>query len=201
MHFLSKSQIVMQKLVRQIGGYRQGAGAVIFDQQGRLLVGKRSSAKKTGVGTWQFLQGGVEQAKDDNTLREIYREIWEEIGLVAEEELHFVYQVPHPLKYELDSSKISLHKGQSISWFVFFWANPDLSKCKLDNEAKPEFTELAWMDWDAIIEQVYQKSQMYTQLKDLAMPAIVQFLNSRKMTDSESVADNTSSEEGGGKGQ
>ena len=31
-----------------------------------------------------------------------------------------------------------------MTWFLFYWADADLSKCKLDNEEHPEFTELAW---------------------------------------------------------
>jgi len=31
-----------------------------------------------------------------------------------------------------------------MTWFLFYWADADLSKCTLDNEEHPEFTELAW---------------------------------------------------------
>lgn len=165
------------ELVRGLFGYRACLGACIFDRSGRILVGKRSSAKKQAVGTWQCPQGGYDKSADKGCkVTGVWREVWEEIGLTPDHGLHLVDQLKEELKYEIDGGA---HKGQSMTWFLFYWADADLSKCKLDNEEHPEFTELAWKDWDFAVEHVMEaKKGVYTKLRAWAEPAIATHLAS-----------------------
>ncbi|ELR21131.1 hydrolase, NUDIX domain containing protein [Acanthamoeba castellanii str. Neff] len=150
------------ELVRGLLGYRACLGACIFDGSGRILVGKRSSAKKQAVGT-----GGYDKSADKGCkVTGVWREVWEEIGLTPDHGLHLVDQLKEELK-------------QSMTWFLFYWADADLSKCKLDNEEHPEFTELAWKDWDFAVEHVMEaKKGVYTKLRAWAEPAIASHLAS-----------------------
>ncbi len=66
---------------------------------------------------------------------------------------------------------------QSLTWFLFYWKDADIAKCKLDVEETPEFTQLAFVAWDDLMERVWSvKHPMYTQLRQQAEPIISEFL-------------------------
>jgi len=159
-------------------GYRPCLGACIFDHSGRILVGKRSINKKQAVGTWQCPQGGYDEHADKGSkVNGVWREVWEEVGLKPQHGLELVGQLDKELQYETEAGAHS-HRGQSMTWFLFYWDGADLSKCKLDNEAKPEFSELDWKDWDFVVNHVMDsKKEVYAKLREWAEPAITRHLS------------------------
>jgi len=158
--------------------YRQGGGVVIFNADGHVLVGCRSTFKGSGVGSWQFPQGGYEK-KDGSRKDGIIREIREEIGLDAMKDLEFVHQLADPLRYEI-TEKLTLYKGQEIVWFLFYFPEGDLTKCKLDNYPPAEFSEVTWMNWDDLLTKIpNSKKGMIAALRKGCEPRIKEFLSSK----------------------
>lgn len=124
-------------------------------------------------------QGGVSATTDEEKLAGIYRELHEEIGLDGDKELKLVKQFEKPLQYDYpqEEKKFSFHRGQSITYFVFHWPNADLSRCKLDNEPKPEFDSVNWMTWDELLHECPPfKLELYKRIQEIAVPVVVEYL-------------------------
>eukprot|EP01089_Gocevia_fonbrunei_P012815 TRINITY_DN3124_c0_g1_i1.p1 TRINITY_DN3124_c0_g1~~TRINITY_DN3124_c0_g1_i1.p1 ORF type:complete len:189 (-),score=32.83 TRINITY_DN3124_c0_g1_i1:54-620(-) len=174
--------------------YRQGGGIVIFNNKGEVLIGCRTARKKSDIGTWQFPQGGYEPHKDGNRYNGVVREIHEEVGLDALKDLVFVKEIPKTLHYDI-TEKISIHKGQEIVYFLFFWEEADVSKCVLDNDPPPEFSQVLFKDWDFLLENVApSKRSMYGELRELSVPIITKFLEEQdRESDHSSRSDRSSS--------
>jgi len=74
--------------------FRAGAGAVLTDQHGRVLIFERRDIP----GAWQFPQGGLEN--EENPIDAALREIWEETG-ISKTALALIDRYPGLLVYEL----------------------------------------------------------------------------------------------------
>jgi putative (di)nucleoside polyphosphate hydrolase len=126
--------------------FRAGAGAVITNSRGRLLVFERADRP----GAWQFPQGGL---KSHETWREaIDREIREETGLVSGD-LRLLTEYPEPLVYELPARAQSLKTGigQVQRWFYFQLVNDDVEPpIPVDSE----FRRWRWTSFDAVVRSV-----------------------------------------------
>ncbi|KAM9998629.1 hypothetical protein ACTFIY_008295 [Dictyostelium cf. discoideum] len=181
--------------------YRSCVGALIFNDQGQVLVCKRASKKKTAVGKWQFPQGGVEAGRDEDYYFAVLREIKEEVGLeVTDDKLRFVSKIEEPLSYlyEYKNSitkaigKVFNHNGQMIHWHLFFLPKDLISLIDLGFEEKPEFDECKWFNFDDFLNQEEQpnnndqtlpvpfKKEMYKQLLTLSNPIIEQYLQQQQ---------------------
>eukprot|EP01090_Pellita_catalonica_P007144 TRINITY_DN17757_c0_g1_i1.p1 TRINITY_DN17757_c0_g1~~TRINITY_DN17757_c0_g1_i1.p1 ORF type:complete len:185 (+),score=55.64 TRINITY_DN17757_c0_g1_i1:13-567(+) len=155
--------------------WRKGCGAVIFNDAGEIVAGKRTELKKTDVGTWELPQGGYSRRLDSSRLEGAKREIYEEIGIKADENLTLVKEVEEELQYRIEG-KITLNKGQKIQYFVFYWKDADLSQCKLD-VGPQEFSELAFLSWDDVVKKVAEgKTEMYKELRESCQSTISDFL-------------------------
>jgi len=153
---------------------RNCVGALIFSNEGKILLGQRSSKKKTEVGKWQFPQGGVEVDEDEYVA--VLREVWEEIGLNPEH-LQLVQKLDRRLIYT--HPKPRNHAGQTVQWFIFYMSTPDLKLCKLDNEEMPEFTILRWGSWDDLLQDCpSNKHEMFGILRTTAAPVINTYIGS-----------------------
>eukprot|EP01111_Echinosteliopsis_oligospora_P007581 TRINITY_DN2280_c0_g1_i1.p1 TRINITY_DN2280_c0_g1~~TRINITY_DN2280_c0_g1_i1.p1 ORF type:complete len:169 (-),score=38.30 TRINITY_DN2280_c0_g1_i1:20-526(-) len=157
-------------------GIRKCAGAVIFSEDQRILIARRSSRKKSGVGKWQFPQGGVEEGED--TKKAVEREIYEEVGLSIDSPdiLAFVSRLPEPYIYK-NTTYGSKHEGQEVTWFLYHMHSSKITQCKLDNEIPPEFDEIKWATWDELLKDTVDfKFDMFTYLKSFSVPVISEYL-------------------------
>jgi len=156
--------------------WRPTVGAIIINNEGRLLVGKRSRFKKTEVGKWQFPQGGVNDKEDP--YQAVVREIKEEVGLNFDKE-HFVGPVEEELYQH--STELKKWRGQRLNFFIFYWPYGDLSKCNINIEKEPEFDEVKFMNWEELlIDGVESKKKIFERLKELAGPRIEKYLEEEK---------------------
>src|SRR5690242_17776234 len=133
--------------------YRETVGIVIFNQEGKVLLGKRSKNKKEAVGKWQFPQGGIKKKKQETALEAASREMLEEVGLYAHK-LKMVKELEEPLYYDyLKFKKKKNQQGQRMHWIIYFWEDSDLSKCDLNVEEKPEFDDIKFATFDELLDQ------------------------------------------------
>ncbi len=117
--------------------YRRNVGVVVFNREGRVLLGERVGYP----GSLQFPQGGMDVG--ESALEAARRELYEETGI----------QVPGPpageipdwLRYEFPPDipkKLRVFRGQEQRWFFFYW---DGQPEDLDLEHHDrEFTKVVW---------------------------------------------------------
>jgi len=149
--------------------FRSSVGAIVFNNQGDLLCGKRKD-----LPFWQFPQGGMHPEEDPVTAA--LREINEEIGLSSDK----LQIVPQPL---IPSERFTYHlnifkdgreyAGQEQRYILFQW-DGHLSQCNLDPGLEPpEFCEVAWLTWDELISKcVPSRTFIYARLRNSMKPLI-----------------------------
>lgn len=124
--------------------FRAGAGAVIINGDGRILVLERSDIP----GSWQLPQGGLDN--DEEPYEAVLREIEEETG-IPPKELEFIARHPEPLAYELppEVRRKKTGRGQVIYFFLFRYLGeaqePDLSQSK-------EFVNWRWLPAEQMVK-------------------------------------------------
>lgn len=99
------------------------------------------------------------------------REIHEEVGLTADQ-LVLVHTMEAPIvRGDAASPK------QLLYFSLFYWPTGDLSRCKLDFEAVPEFTEVRLFKWaDFLTDLVDFKRDIYLSVKSAYEPKITEYV-------------------------
>jgi len=139
--------------------FRAGVGAVIVNEDGRVLVGERRDHR----GAWQFPQGGIEDGEEPEDA--VLREIDEETG-IARRDLKLVARHPAWLCYELPpqmrSAKTGL--GQAQRWFLFRLKSRRSAPMPRPH---PEFRRYAWVTFDTAVRRaVAFKRPVYRSVRD-----------------------------------
>ena len=137
--------------------FRAGAGAMIIDDQGRVLVIERADI----AGAWQMPQGGLEENEDP--LDGAYREVAEETG-VEKTELEFVKACSELLVYELppDARSKKTGRGQVLYWFLFRFVGAQQRAQTRNREARA----WQWMPFGRVIDGVTSfRKPMYKRLE------------------------------------
>ncbi len=121
--------------------YRPCVGMMMFNCEGRVLVGKRIDQTQEA---WQVPQGGIDEGEDPRTAA--LRELEEEIGT---EKAEIIREHPEWLTYDLPPHLVGLvwegrYRGQRLKWFAFRFLGVDSDI----NLATPhqEFSEWKWVD-------------------------------------------------------
>ncbi len=141
-------------------GYRPNVGIILNNSEGKVFW-----ARRRGQDAWQFPQGGIRQ--DELPLDAMYRELYEETGLVPE----FVevtgqtsswlrYRIPDHL---LRRSSTPLCIGQKQIWYCLklIGKESDVNLCCTKN---PEFDQWRWVDyWTPVEEIISFKRKVYKQ--------------------------------------
>lgn len=126
--------------------FRAGAGAVVINDRGLVLVLERADIP----GAWQLPQGGLDA--EEEPLAAALRETEEETGIPAGE-LELLEAYPQPLAYELPPGARSLRngRGQVQYWFLFRFSGSDET---IDLLAGGEFRAWRWIPFGQLLECV-----------------------------------------------
>lgn len=124
-------------------GFRRGVGIVLANRYGRLFW-----AKRIGQDAWQFPQGGLND--DESPDEALYRELWEEIGLLPED-VEIIAESKHWLSYRIPKHLLRHHRqplciGQRQKWFLLRLLASD-QKIRLDASDTPEFDSWQWVPY------------------------------------------------------
>jgi len=121
--------------------YRRNAGAVLFNRQGLVFLGRRADITDREV--WGLPQGGIDAGEDPAAA--IMRELHEEIGTDAAVILGVH---PETLRYDLPEELIGVafggrYRGQIQHWFALLFTGED-SAINLEAHGDPEFSAWRW---------------------------------------------------------
>jgi len=139
-------------------GYRPNVGIILNNSEGKVFW-----AKRCGQNAWQFPQGGIRQ--DESPLDAMYRELYEETGLVPEF-VEVVGQTSDWLRYRipdhlLRKSSIPLCIGQKQIWYCLKLIGSE-SDVNLSCTENPEFDQWRWVDyWTPVEEIIAFKRKVY----------------------------------------
>ncbi|MEN8259706.1 MAG: RNA pyrophosphohydrolase [Pseudomonadota bacterium] len=139
-------------------GYRLNVGIVLCNDDGKVFW-----ARRAGVDSWQFPQGGIKQ--DEAPEVAMYRELYEETGLLGEH-VELIGRTKQWLRYELPDRYIRkksqpLCIGQKQIWYLLRLISSE-DKVRLDRSEKPEFDGWRWVDfWHPLNDVVYFKKRVY----------------------------------------
>ncbi len=139
-------------------GYRPNVGIILCNDEGRVFW-----AKRKGVNSWQFPQGGIDDDEDPETA--MYRELREETGLKSEH-VELLGRTRYWLRYRLPERYIRKNStpvciGQKQIWFILRLVSEE-SNVRFDCSNKPEFDNWRWVEyWHPLKDVVYFKRKVY----------------------------------------
>lgn len=141
--------------------YRRGVGAVLFNAQGLVFVGRRID---TPGDAWQLPQGGVDEGEKPREA--VLRELAEEIGtanakVLAKSREWYTYDLPADLVGKVWHGR---YRGQKQRWFALRFLGQD-SEIDLRAHDHPEFEDWRWTPIEALPSlAVAFKISLYTKL-------------------------------------
>jgi putative (di)nucleoside polyphosphate hydrolase len=139
-------------------GYRSNVGIILCNAQGHVFL-----AKRAGVNSWQFPQGGIESYESPE--QAMYRELCEETGL-ERQHIEVIGRTRYWLKYKLPDKYIRRHSrplciGQKQIWYLLKLVGEE-NNIILDKHNKPEFDGWKWVEfWEPLKSVVYFKRKIY----------------------------------------
>ena len=145
--------------------YRPCVGAVLFNRDGLVWVGKR--IPKSGdnfVDAWQMPQGGVDKGEDP--AEAVFRELREETGIdaaeiIAETATWLTYELPDHLRGISWGGK---YRGQKQKWYGLRYLGEDRD-FDLNTYDKPEFSSWRWVRLEEVLGLIVPfKHDVYKQL-------------------------------------
>lgn len=154
----------MVKPTTDPGRYRPAAGVVLFNDSGRVWLGRRAGEQSDFV--WQMPQGGMDPGEDAQSAA--IRELTEETGIdpslvdilgACTRELYYDF----PPEYR--THKRTRHwQGQRQSWFAMRFLGED-SDINIMAQTPPEFSDWRWGQLDQTPDLIVPfKRNVYEQL-------------------------------------
>ncbi len=128
--------------------YRPGVGAVLFNADGRVWIGRRSMDPGQPVDRyWQMPQGGIDEG--ETPAEAVLREVIEETGtdkceIIAESTDWLTYDLPDHL---MGVSWGGRFRGQTQKWFALRFTGDD-DDFDLAGDGHPEFVEWRWVAFE-----------------------------------------------------
>ena len=151
-------------------GYRANVGIVLINKYREVFWGKRVGQ----LDAWQFPQGGID--KDETPEDALYRELYEEVGLVANQ-VKLLSKTKHWLRYRLPNKYRRFQSkplciGQKQKWFLLEVYNAE-QDINFNRSANPEFEHWRWVDyWYPIKHVIKFKSQVYEHALEEFKPVV-----------------------------
>ena len=149
--------------------YRKNTGVVVFNREGKVLVGERIQYP----GAWQFPQGGIDEGEDPVFAGK--RELYEETGINSAE---LVSEFPDWLNYDFPEdipAHLKKYKGQTQKWFLYFW-NGKAEDCNL-HVHEQEFLSVRFMDYNDVVNSIVPfKKDVYMKMLPLFRKEIEKYL-------------------------
>jgi len=129
--------------------YRPCVGAMIFNREGHIFVGKRVDQT---LEAWQMPQGGID--KGETPQQALHRELKEEIGT---DHVEILREHPDWLTYDLPEHLIGVawngrYRGQRLKWFALRLSGPD-SEINVKTPHQ-EFSDWKWAPIDDLLKWV-----------------------------------------------
>jgi putative (di)nucleoside polyphosphate hydrolase len=124
---------------------RIGVGAIILNDENKVLVGKR---KDNPIDKWQMPQGGVE--KNEDYVDAMKRELFEETSVTS---IKILKEFDEWLEYELPNNLVGIiwkgkFRGQKQKWFISrFTGNDSEINIKTNH---PEFIDWKWVEMNEL---------------------------------------------------
>ncbi len=147
--------------------YRKGVGAVLFNAEGLVWVGRRISDSRQEIEHfWQFPQGGID--KGETPEQAVVRELSEETGIKQAE---IIACTEDWLRYDLPESLIGVawgggYRGQAQKWFALRFLGSD-DDIDLNSHGKPEFDAWRWLPLSEAVELIVPfKHHLYAKIFD-----------------------------------
>jgi len=116
--------------------YKANVAAILRNSRGRILVCERLGVE----GAWQFPQGGIDDGESPE--QALIRELWEEIGVHAEDIK--ILEQKGPYRYLYGNGRIKRgHHGKEQLYFLCDYSGLD---AQINVETKhPEFQAFRWI--------------------------------------------------------
>ena len=157
--------------------YRLGVGLIVVNDKGETLGCERTNEH----GQWQWPQGGLDEG--EAALEAAYRELWEEVGLQADD-VELIGKLPIETQYDFPDYLIARHKaedgpsyvmkyrGQIHEWFVFRLTAPD-ARIHLDLHHEIEFCAWRWWPAEEIAAHIVEFKRDAYRSAAAALPALL----------------------------
>jgi putative (di)nucleoside polyphosphate hydrolase len=130
--------------------YRDCVGCVLFNGDGRVLIGQRLGEF---AHSWQFPQGGID--RDEDPLDAARRELYEETSVRS---ISLLTSAPEWIYYDLPDDLLGValkgkYRGQRQKWFAFLFEGHD-SEINVTHPARgafpAEFSDWRWEQLDRL---------------------------------------------------
>jgi putative (di)nucleoside polyphosphate hydrolase len=131
--------------------YRDCAGAVVFNRQGLVFIGRRNDVSPVDgdVGAWQFPQGGIDKGEEpvDAAIRELYEETSiRSVTILTAAPDWITYDLPDEL---LGKALKGKYRGQRQRWFAFAFEGED-SEINVLNSGDLHASEFDAWRWEEL---------------------------------------------------
>ena len=144
--------------LRETLPYRDCAGAVVFNRQGQVFIGRRNdiSPDEGDAGAWQFPQGGMDEGEEpiDAALRELYEETSiRSVEILTAAPDWIFYDLPDEL---LGAALKRKYRGQRQRWFalLFNGADSEVDVLSPGGGHRAEFSAWRWEDLEKVPDLV-----------------------------------------------
>lgn len=151
--------------------YRKCAGAVLFNDSGKVLICARNDLTHDD---WQFPQGGIEEGETPEAAAK--RELFEETSIVS---ARFITSLAEGMRYTFPQFILEKRRkrginnpGQELYWSLFQFTGTD-SEINLET-AEPEFRKYEWVALEeAVSRAVDFKKEPYEKMAAAFKPFIL----------------------------
>jgi putative (di)nucleoside polyphosphate hydrolase len=165
----------MKKLDREKMPYRDCVGVAVFNETGRVLIGRRKPENdpednSEAAAPWQMPQGGIDKGEQPEEAG--LRELFEETSIRSVEQIG---EAPGWIYYDLPDEALGIalkgkYRGQRQRWFAYRFVGDESEINVLepgDGSMPAEFDSWRWEELDQLPDLIVPfKREAYLQVVD-----------------------------------